>query len=78
MRQRYTPNTYIQNQSGDAYLVTQHQSVYNQRDTTNQDELLGACASGYGNKQYSAAYAQVNNETKQVAINRPNHGNMSI
>ena len=66
----FSPNTYIQNQAGDAYLVTQHQPVYNQRDTTNQSAMNGVGGAGtkHGAKHYGAAYNQVNNESKEKSV----------
>ena len=77
----FSPDTYIQNQSGDAYLVTQHQAVYNQRDTTNQSAMNGVGGAGtrHGAKHYGAAYNQVNNESKEKSVvGRTNHGNTQM
>jgi hypothetical protein len=77
----FSPNTYVQNQAGDAYLVTQHQPVYNQRDTTNQSAMNGVGGAGtkHGAKHYGAAYNQVNNESKEKSVvNRANHGNTQM
>jgi len=77
----FSPDTYIQNQSGDAYLVSQQQAVYNQRDSTNQSAINGVGGSGttHGSRNYAAAYNQVNNESKEKSIvGRTNHGNTQI
>ena len=77
----FSPDTYIQNQSGDAYLVTQHQPIPNQRDTTNQSAMNGVGGAGttHGAKHYGAAYNQVNNESKEKSIvGRTNHGNTQM
>ena len=77
----FSPDTYIQNQSGDAYLVTQHQSIPNQRDTTNQSATNGVGGAGtrHGSRNYAGAYNQTNNETKEPSLaGRANHGNTQI
>jgi len=77
----FSPDTYIQNQSGDAYLVTQQQAVANQRDTTNQSAINGVGGAGttHGAQNYGAAYNQVNNESKEKSIvGRTNHGNTQV
>jgi hypothetical protein len=77
----FSPDTYIQNQSGDAYLVTQHQPVPNQRDTTNQNAMNGVGGAGtkHGAQNYGAAYNQTNNESKEKSIvGRTNHGNTQM
>ena len=77
----FSPNTYIQNQAGDAYLVTQHQAISNQRDTTNQSAINGVGGAGtkHGAQNYGAAYNQINNESKEKSVvSRTNHGNTQI
>lgn len=74
----YSPNTFIQNQNSDGYLVAQHQAIPNQRDTTNQGTFTGASTT-YGNANYGAAYNQTNNETKEkLVVSRPNHGSTQM
>ena len=77
----YAPDTYIQNQSSDAYLVTQHQSVHLQRDSTNQSSINGVGGSGTrtGAHNYASAYNQINNESKEKSVvSRTNHGNTQV
>jgi len=70
-------NVQGQNHRGDAYQVSQHQPVQNQRDTTNQEYIGGGSAQGTGLRPYNAAYAQENNVNKTYE-SRPNQGNMSL
>uniref|UniRef100_A0A6C0KQP4 DUF5899 domain-containing protein n=1 Tax=viral metagenome TaxID=1070528 RepID=A0A6C0KQP4_9ZZZZ len=72
----YRPNGNIGNQSDNAgYLVNDQQPIANQRDTMNQDKLLGM-ATKYGNRQVDAEYRQTNNESKEKSLyNRTNQGN---
>jgi hypothetical protein len=77
----YAPNTYIGNQKDGAYMVSEQQSVANQRDTTNVSAYGGAggSASRTGAMNYDAAYIQTNNEYKEkLVVNRPNQGNTQI
>jgi|UniRef100_A0A6C0IM42 hypothetical protein len=77
----HSPNTYIQNQSSDAYLVTQHQSIQNQRDTTTQSFTGNAngIQGSYAQTSYMSNYNQTNNEKKEPAIQgRTNGGNMKL
>lgn len=77
----YAPNTYIQNQSSDAYLVTQHQVVENQRDTTTQPFTGNAngIQGSYAQTSYMSNYNQTNNEKKEQTIEgRTNGGNMKL
>ena len=77
----YSPNTYMQNQGSDAYLVTQHQPIENQRATTSK-EFIGAAngaSTRYGQTSYASSKNQINNETKEKTIvGRTNHGNTQI
>ena len=59
----HAPNTYMQNQGSDAYLVTQHQSVENQRDTTTLPFTgnAGGASTKYGQTSYMSNYNQNNN-----------------
>ena len=70
-------NVQSQNHRGDAYQVTKHQAVQNQRDTTNQEYIGGGSAQGVGLRPYNAAYAQQNNVNKTYE-SRANQGNMSL
>jgi hypothetical protein len=72
----YKPNGYIGNQKDNAaYLVSDHQPIANQRDTTNCSQVLGV-SSKYGNRQYDAVYRQTNSEAKEKSIiGRTNQGN---
>lgn len=71
----YQPNGYIGNQSNDAYQITDQQSITNQRDSMNHNQLMGM-SSKNGNMQYDSVYRQTNNESKEKSIaGRVNHGN---
>jgi len=72
----YRPNGYVGNQTDNAaYLVTEQQSVANQRDTTNCGQYMGI-NSKYGNRQYDSVYRQTNSEAKEKSIaGRINPGN---
>lgn len=72
----YKPNGYIGNQKDNAaYLVSDHQPIANQRDTTNCSQVMGI-SSKYGNRQYDAVYRQTNSEAKEKSIvGRTNQGN---
>ncbi len=76
----YQPNTYIGNQSENAaYLVTDHQPITNQRDTTCQVYRPNGMSSKYGVKSYEADYRQTNNESKEkLVVNRMNSGNAKL
>jgi hypothetical protein len=77
----YAPNTNMQNQGSDAYLVTQHQSVENQRDTTTLPFTgnAGGASTKYGQTSYMSNYNQNNNEKKEQTIEgRTNGGNMQL
>jgi len=77
----YAPNTFIQNQSSDAYLVTQHQPLPNQRDTTTMPFTGNAngASTRFGQTSYMANYNQTNNETKENTLEgRTSGGSMSL
>ena len=64
----------VENQSGNAYLVSKQQSVNVQRDTTNASHTGVAGPNGYTSpKSYEAEYRQHNNVNKTYK-NRPNQG----
>ena len=64
----------VENQQGNAYLVTKKQPVSQERDTTNCLYSGNAGPSGYGaSKSYEAEYNQHNNVNKTF-VNRPNQG----
>jgi len=72
----YQPNSYIGHQKDNAaYIISEQQPTFNQRDTVNHDQLLGM-RSNYGNRQYDAEYRQTNNDTKErLVVARTNAGN---
>jgi hypothetical protein len=80
----FSPNVYITNQAeggNGGYLVAAQQPIANQRETTNYDSYgnVGGAASAYGDMNYSSAYMQTNNDTKEVlAAARTNVGNTQI
>jgi len=64
----------VQSQKANAYLVTQHQPVDLQRDTTNVSYTGTAGSNGFNaTKSYEAEYKQRNNVNK-THVNRPNQG----
>ena len=69
----------VENQNNGGYLVSEQQSVVNQRDSTNCSNLgnPGGPATQYGNQTYNAAYNQHNNVNKSYP-NRPNQGGTQI
>jgi hypothetical protein len=69
----------VQGQVDGAYYVTDHQSIENQRDTTNCSYIGNSGGSGAqtGNTTYNAAYNQRNNVNKTYK-NRPNQGGMGL
>jgi hypothetical protein len=78
----YQPNTYIGNQTKNAaYMVSEHQPISNQRDTTgecNEVMPMGGAGSRYGAMSYDHAYRQTNNESKEKTIKgRYPNGNTS-
>lgn len=77
----YAPNFYVGNQKEGAYVVSDQQSIANQRDTTNCSSIggVGGAASAWGDMNYAAAYNQYNNESKEKSVvSRTNHGNTQI
>lgn len=68
----------VQYQSANAYLVSQHQPVGLQRDTTNMSHTGLAGPNGFTSpKSYEAEYKQRNNVNK-TQVNRPNQGGTQI
>jgi len=64
----------VQSQNANAYLVSEHQPVNLQRDTTNISHTGTAGSSGFtATKSYEAEYKQRNNVNK-TQVNRPNQG----
>jgi len=77
----YTPHGNIGNQIDGAYVVSDQQSIQNQRDSTNCSTLgnAGGAASKYGNRQYDADYRQITNQVKEkTVVSRTNQGNMQL
>jgi hypothetical protein len=77
----YAPNANMQNQGSDAYLVSQHQSIDNQRDTTTLPFTgnAGGSSTKYGQTSYMSNNNQHNNEKKEQTIKgRTNGGNMQL
>ena len=78
----YSPNFYIGNQiEGGGYQTNEQTPITNQRDTTNCSYIgdAGGASSGWGNMNYTAAYAQTNNESKEKSVvSRTNHGNTNM
>jgi hypothetical protein len=70
-------NVQGQNHRGDAYQVSEHVPVQNQRDTTSVNYIGGGKSSNAGIRPYNAEYAQDNNVNKTYEL-RPNQGNMSL
>ena len=70
-------NVQPQNHGGDAYQVTDHQPIQNQRATTNQEYIGSGSSQGQGLRTYNAAYSQQNNVNKTYE-SRANQGNMSL
>ena len=67
----------VECQGKDAYLVSKHQPVEVQRDTTNSSYIGNAGpATDTAVQSYASAYNQRNNVNKTY-INRPNHGQIS-
>lgn len=67
----------VQRQNNDAYMVTGHTPVQNQRDTTSTYYSGVGSAQGYGLRPYNNAYAQQNNVNKTYE-SRANQGNMTL
>jgi len=78
----HTPNLFVNNQgTGTGYMVNEQQPIDNQRDTTNYSGIggVGGAASAWGEMDYTAGYAQINNESKEKSIvSRTNQGNTQI
>lgn len=78
----HTPNMFVNNQGqGTGYMVNDQQAITNQRDTSNYSAVggVGGGAAAWGDMNYNAAYAQINNETKEKSVvARTNHGNTQI
>lgn len=68
-------NQNVQNQKDGAYIVSQHQSVSQERDSTNIQYIGNATRADQAMSQY-AAYNQRNNPNKTFD-NRPSQGNIS-
>lgn len=68
----------VEHQSANAYLVSAHQPVHVQRDTTNMSHTGTAGPNGFSSaKSYEAEYKQRNNINKTYE-NRPNQGGTQI
>jgi hypothetical protein len=68
----------VEHQSANAYLVSKHQPVHVQRDTTNVAHTGTAGPNGFSSsKSYEAEYNQHNNVNKTYE-NRPNQGGTQI
>jgi len=65
----------IQNQTNDAYIISEQQAIDNNRDTTSTAYIgtSGGSFSQSGPMTYNAAYNQHNNPNKTY-LNHPNHG----
>jgi hypothetical protein len=70
-------NVQGQNNTGNAYQVTQHQNYDNQRTSTNIEYIGSGNACGTGLRPYNNAYAQQNNVNKTYE-SRTNQGNMNL
>ena len=68
----------VQHQSANAYLVSKHQPVGVQRDSTTSSHTGVAGSNGFNaTKSYEAEYKQRNNVNK-TQTNRPNQGGMQL
>jgi putative hemolysin len=78
----YSPNFYINTQTeGGGYMVAEQQAITNQRDSTTCSSIgnAGGYSSRWGDMNYSAAYMQTNNTTKEPStVARTNHGSNQI
>lgn len=78
----YSPNFYINSQTeGGGYMVADQQAITNQRDSTTCSSIgnAGGYSSRWGDMNYSAAYMQTNNTTKEPStVARTNHGSNQI
>jgi len=70
-------NVQGQNNTGNAYMVTDHQNYNNQRTSTNKEYIGNGNSNVQGLRPYNSAYAQQNNVNKTYE-SRPNQGNMSL
>ena len=70
-------NVQGQNNTGNAYQVTQHQNYDNQRTSTNIEYIGSGNACGTGLRPYNNAYAQQNNVNKTYE-SRTNQGHMNL
>ena len=70
-------NVQGQNNSGNAYMVTDHQNYNNQRTTTNKEYMGNGNSNVQGLRPYNSAYAQQNIANKTYEA-RTNQGNMSL
>ena len=70
-------NVQGQNNSGNAYMVTDHQNYNNQRTSTNKEYIGNGNSNVQGLRPYNSAYAQQNIANKTYE-SRPNQGNMSL
>tara|TARA_Y100000816_G_scaffold274562_1_gene241960 strand:+ start:6483 stop:8261 length:1779 start_codon:yes stop_codon:yes gene_type:complete len=76
----YTPDMYMQNQKGDAYLVTQQQPSHTKRPETNQDSLngVGGGANRYAQTDRTSSKRNRDDKEKTVAITRVEHGSTDM
>jgi len=77
----YTPQFYINNQKEGQYIQNWTAPAGTQRDTTSRSEYgaAGGPGSSYGDRNYSAAYAQTNNDIKaQTIYNHANQGGQNL
>jgi hypothetical protein len=77
----YTPHGNIGLKQDGAYMITEQQSIENQRDSTNCATLgtAGGSGSKYGNRQYDADYRQtINIDKEKTIVGRTNQGNMQL
>ena len=70
-------NVQGQNNTGNAYMVTDHQNYNNQRTSTNKEYIGNSNSNVQGLRPYNSAYAQHNIANKTYE-SRPNQGNMSL
>jgi hypothetical protein len=77
----HSRNFYINNQKEGIYVNTHTAPDLTQRNTTSCEyyNSAGGAATGYGDRNYEAAYRQHNNDIKaQTIYNRPNQGGTQI
>ena len=70
-------NVQGQNNSGNAYMVSDHQNYNNQRTSTNKEYIGNGNSNVQGLRPYNSAYAQQNIANKTYEA-RTNQGNMSL